>query len=513
LDSHHNHLHHHDNLAMPSRDEAGHSAVPLHISPPTSITNDTPDLGADADDNDAAAAAGAAATAGDSPTAPPPEPPALLHHLNHDSPVLAVAVSEEAGLVYVGTADGVICAWSLDTFALVRRVQAHKRAVLCLALSSSSSAAAAAAADPPAQTILISSAGDAIINVWDPRTFCRLYEVYGLHDVGDIFCVAHSVRRDTVYIGAQNTSIQWARLDDPRLRTTHASDSHPDRRNHRFFDSKAVGGTSTPRRNDERWAHMPRARHVVEMDRGSLQAYAHYGFVLCMLVARAPTVLVDADEDVLISGGGDGTIKLWRLGTVGAEPSQSKPWMAEGDETIEEIMTLGEDDAESVLSLAVDGSFLYGGKLRGIVELWDLDTKQKLRVIKAQEGDITAMQLAWGGLWTASRSGHASVSGGSCRRRVARTRATHADSFFSSSVTAPSTRRTRARRRRSSGSSASSGGRPTRAGSSRPPPCATTTRTSLSPAPTTTWCRCGGCPRSAAARTAPTTSATRTRRA
>ena len=84
--------------------------------------------------------------------------------------------------------------------------------------------------------------------------------------------------------------------------------------------------------------------------------------------------------------------------------------MNEGEEIIEEIMTLGDDDAESVLSLALDGSLLYSGKLHGIVELWDLDTKQKLRVIKAHEGDVTTMQLAWGSLWTASRSGHAAVS-------------------------------------------------------------------------------------------------------
>ena len=227
--------------------------------------------------------------------------------------------------------------------------------------------------------------------------------------------MAHSQLRNTVYVGAQNTSIQWARLDDARLRTTHNSGSHPDRRNHRFFDSKAIGGTSTPRRNDERWYRIPKAKHVVEMDRSCIQPSAHYGFVYCMMVATAPTVLVDADEDVLISGGGDGTVKLWRLGKMVSSSetrlsSSPKPSMVESDENIEEIMTLGEDDAEYVLALALDGSLLYSGKLSGIVELWDLDTKQKLRVVKAHDGDITTMQLAWGSLWTGSRSGQAAVS-------------------------------------------------------------------------------------------------------
>ena len=68
------------------------------------------------------------------------------------------------------------------------------------------------------------------------------------------------------------------------------------------------------------------------------------------------------------------------------------------------------DDAESVLSLALDGSFLYAGKLGGIVELWDLDTAQRLRVIKAQNHDIMSLQMGWGYLWTTSADGWASVS-------------------------------------------------------------------------------------------------------
>jgi di- and tripeptidase len=71
-----------------------------------------------------------------------------------------------------------------------------------------------------------------------------------------------------------------------------------------------------------------------------------------------------------------------------------------------------------VLSLAIDGSFLYGSKMQGTVELWDLDTKQKLRVIKAHESDVTTVQLAWGYLWTASRSGHAAVSMYICMYKI-----------------------------------------------------------------------------------------------
>ncbi|KAK5996566.1 putative di- and tripeptidase DUG2 [Cladobotryum mycophilum] len=313
--------------------------------------------------------------------------PDLVHNLKHSSSILALAVSPQHDSIFAGTQDGEIVVWSLATFHQIQQVQAHKRSVLSLFLS-------------PDASLLFSSAGDAIINVWCPRTLRRLYEIYGHHDVGDIFCTAYSAQHETLYIGAQNTTIQWVCISDPSARVAPDSQRHPDRRNHRFFDSKAVGGTSTPRRSDDRWGLIPRANTVLEMDSGNVRHFAHYGYVYCMLMAKSPTVEVDADEDVLISGGGDGTIKLWSLGPSGKR-DQDEPDRG----GIEEIMTLGTDDADSVLSLALDGSFLYAGKLDGIVELWDLDTTQRLRVIKGQDQDIMSLQMGWGYLWTASADG------------------------------------------------------------------------------------------------------------
>jgi WD40 repeat protein len=114
-------------------------------------------------------------------------------------------------------------------------------------------------------------------------------------------------------------------------------------------------------------------------------------------MVRGVTRLVESDEDVLISGGGDGTIKLWKL-------------FQDQNRGIEELACLGEDDAESVLSMAVDGSFLYSSKLEGVIELWDLDTKQKLRVIRAHKGDVMTLQMGWGYLWSAGSTGFARVS-------------------------------------------------------------------------------------------------------
>jgi len=135
---------------------------------------------------------------------------------------------------------------------------------------------------------------------------------------------------------------------------------------------------------------------VVEIDKAHMKHYAHFGYVYCMLLVRGVTRDVDSDEDILISGGGDGTIKIWKL----SDRSQG----------ITEIACLGEDDAESVLSMTVDGSFLYSSKLEGVIELWDLDTKQKLRVIRAHKGDVMTLQMGWGYLWSAGSTGFARVS-------------------------------------------------------------------------------------------------------
>ncbi|TVY59606.1 putative di- and tripeptidase DUG2, partial [Lachnellula suecica] len=307
------------------------------------------------------------------------EMPKLVHLLQNETSILALTVNDK--YIYAGTQGGEIVVWSLATYELVVRIQAHRRAVLCLFLS-------------PDGTLLFSSAGDAIVNAWCPTDLKRLYHIYSTYDVGDVFSVVYSKQFETVYLGAQNTSIQWCSLDDSTMRPRPNLDNHPDRRNHRFFDSVQHGGTSTPRPQPARPALAD--GDVFEIDKGHMKHYAHFGYVYCMLLVRGVRT-VEPDEEILISGGGDGTIKLWKL-------------FKDQDRGIEEIACLGEDDAESVLSMAVDGSFLYSSKLEGIIELWDLDTKQKLRVIHAHKGDVMTLQMGWGYLWSAGSDGEARVS-------------------------------------------------------------------------------------------------------
>jgi di- and tripeptidase len=305
--------------------------------------------------------------------------PALAHHLQNDSSILALAVGER--YIYAGTQDGDILVWSLASFELVNRVQAHTRAVLCLFLSADGE-------------LLFSGAGDAIVNAWHAVSLKLAYHIYSTYDVGDVFSVVYSAQFETVYLGAQNTSIQWCTLKDCATRPTPNPERHPDRRNHRFFDSVQPGGTLIPRPQTTRTGI--NEGNILEIDKAHMMHYAHYGYVYCMLLVRGVNRLVDADEDMLISGGGDGTIKLWKL-------------FHNQNQGIKEVACLGVDDAESVLSLAVDGSFLYSSKLDGVIELWDLDTEQKVRVIKAHKGDVMTLQMGWGFLWSGGATGFARV--------------------------------------------------------------------------------------------------------
>jgi di- and tripeptidase len=98
-------------------------------------------------------------------------------------------------------------------------------------------------------------------------------------------------------------------------------------------------------------------------------------------------------EEVLISGGGDGAIKIWTI--------------AEKGGAITELHKLddGRDEGESVLSLVLDGTFLYAGRLNGEVNVWDLETRQLVRNLKTKTGDVLALSLGGGHLFCAGVSG------------------------------------------------------------------------------------------------------------
>ncbi|SLM39934.1 WD40/YVTN repeat-like-containing domain [Lasallia pustulata] len=301
--------------------------------------------------------------------------PLLIHTVKNQRSILALAVSSSN--IYAGTQGGELLTWSLETYELLHTVAAHRGSILCLFLSQDG-------------RLLFSSAGDAIVNVWCTKTLDRLYSIYSTYDVGDVFCIAYSSALQTTYLGAQNTSIQWYDLSQRDNRPPPNLAFHPAQRSHRFFDSKGPGGVSTPRPAPPGEPRVFGGQEL-EIDEEHIWQYAHYGYVYCMLLARGLNAN-EADEETLISGGGDGTIKLWRLDR-----------SASG--AIEDPVSLENGD-DSILALALDGTFLYSGRLEGDINVWDLDTRQLIRRVKAHTVDVLTVAVGHGLLFSGGANGY-----------------------------------------------------------------------------------------------------------
>ncbi|KAL9610987.1 MAG: hypothetical protein Q9167_004332 [Letrouitia subvulpina] len=299
--------------------------------------------------------------------------PVLFHKIKSQRSILTVAVSESE--LYAGTEEGEVLVWSLETYELLAKVRAHEGSVLCLFLSRGNQ-------------FLFSSAGDAIVNIWRTKGLKKVYSIYSTYDVGDVFCVVYSDLLETIYLGAQNTSIQWCNISKKHARPKVDPHRHPSHRNHRFFDSKGPGGFSFPR------VSTPEPQAVedctFEIDQEHIHQYAHYGYVYCMLLLNDSIGGIASDQ-ILVSGGGDGTIKLWSL---------DKSAVA----TIKNLRTLENGD-DSILSLAVDSTLLYSGRLGGDINVWDLDTCQMVRRVQAHTEDVLTLAVGHGFIFSGSASG------------------------------------------------------------------------------------------------------------
>lgn len=84
-------------------------------------------------------------------------------------------------------------------------------------------------------------------------------------------------------------------------------------------------------------------------------------------------------EEVLLTGSGDGSVKLWRLTHENNEAPI--PWF--------EL----ENGDDAVLSLAIEGSLLYCGLAGGALNIWNLDSRQLVKQITEHQGDLWALDI------------------------------------------------------------------------------------------------------------------------
>ncbi|KAL8920673.1 MAG: hypothetical protein Q9208_006155 [Pyrenodesmia sp. 3 TL-2023] len=256
--------------------------------------------------------------------------PTLFHKVKNERSILALAVSDSR--LFAGTQAGEILVWSLETYERIDSIKAHHRSVLSLYVAKN-------------DELLFSSGGDAIVN--------------------------------------------WYDLSDRDKRPISDLSRHPLNRNHRFFDSRGPGGAPTPRPSS---ALEPRSHSgkQLEIDQKDILQYAHNGYTYCMLLFGYPGGAIFGDE-VLISGGGDGTIKIWAMD-------------AENGGSISELKCLESGD-DSVLAITLDGTLLYSGRSGGDINVWDLDTCQLVRRIESYAVDVLTLCIGHGSIFSGSANG------------------------------------------------------------------------------------------------------------
>lgn len=319
---------------------------------------------------------------------PDPILPTLTHRLHTTSSVLALALSSTH--IYAGTQNGEILVYSLKTFEKLATIEGHKSSILGLYLNE-------------AEGVLFSCGGDRVCEGWSIRSpdeqredggevLKRIWHISSSYDVGDVFCVAYSRELEMVYLGAQNTTVQWCSLRQKRGEGSRRV--LPGVRQDAFFDSRGPGGVRTPRPpGADRMPKHAKGGVEVVIGRDDITHFAHFGYVYCMLLAKD---LPEAQgRETLVTAGGDGVVKLWRL-------NPQRAGAPEENFTLDD----GRDEGHSILSIALEGTFLFSGRSGGEVDVWDLETKQLVRNIKAHRDDVLTISVGGGYLFSAAITGY-----------------------------------------------------------------------------------------------------------
>ncbi|KAE9389922.1 Zn-dependent exopeptidase [Gymnopus androsaceus JB14] len=305
--------------------------------------------------------------------------PHQLHALQKlNSSILCLA--SDAAHIYSGNQDNDILVWDKKTFELKATLQGHTKSVLALVYAED-------------KKWLFSSSGDSTVRVWSTITLKPVYiiDTYPETGAGDLFSIAWSPSLQTIYIGCQNTSLQWFKFTSSFSDGTTTPNGSVIRKVHRFFDSypQFAGKPADLNANNpqtpisEITSEAPRlavpATNVVESE--------HFGYIYCM-------TLMDEGKSgygvTLATGSGDETVKLWKCTSSG--PS---------------VIHTFECNYGAVLALIGQGQTLYGGCQDGHIKVLDLETNTLVRSIIVQEAvDILALSLIDSDLYASSADGN-----------------------------------------------------------------------------------------------------------
>lgn len=315
-----------------------------------------------------------------------------IHRIKAPGSVQALAVDDD--VLFAGVQGGSIVVWSLQTYELLATVPAHKESVLGLALSED-------------RSLLFSTGADSIVNVWSTQTLQRLYSLHSFFEIGDVFCVAHSTRQQTLFWGAQNSSIQWYKLSTDAAAgiPSPPQSASPGSRKHRFFDSLGPGGVANVISDEDGISTIFNSLggRVLTIPTRNYHQYAHKSYIYSMVLVKG---LFDhnKDEEVLITGAGDGTIKLWSLDALATA----------GIRQIAKFKNPG----TNVLSLAYKSSFLYAGLSDGTANIYNLASGQLVQRLNVGHGDVSQIVVSADSILCGTTQGWLKVREAVCRMHL-----------------------------------------------------------------------------------------------
>ncbi|KAL1683459.1 hypothetical protein EV122DRAFT_201331 [Schizophyllum commune] len=334
--------------------------------------------------------------------------PALVHSLYElKSSALSLAVDDHH--IYCGSQNHDIAVWNKASFTLKHTLQGHTGSVLALELAED-------------KNWLFSASGDSTIRVWSTTTLLPIYVIcpYLETGAGDLFSLAWSSTLQTIFVGCQNTSLQWYTFTSRSLNssipvasnsTSSLHELNPgsgtltpgslQRKAHKFFDSYPLH----ERRPADIFAHnsaaelpgtpdpsapapgSPAPYAYLHIPASNVVDSAHYGYIYSM------AAIEDEHESgiKLVTGAGDETVKVWNVA-----------------EDVHTPDLLGEFNCGhgAVYAIVTTRDTIFAGCQDGYVKVLDLETNTSVRSLLVEEGvDILSMSMISTDLYTCSADG------------------------------------------------------------------------------------------------------------
>ena len=155
----------------------------------------------------------------------------------------------------------------------------------------------------------------------------------------------------------------------------------PNHPKHRFFDSSGPGGVVAPLPGVPNDSLPVRRGQDLRFKRQSYLPFAHKSYIYCMLLVNR-LYQHDGTEEMLITGGGDGVIKVWSIDGLGSGGLMERVKL--------------KNDGCGILSMVYNGTCLSVGLSNGHAHIWNLDSRQLIQKVDMNCKDIGAIQLVHG---------------------------------------------------------------------------------------------------------------------